>query len=176
PGERSLTCRDVAADANLSGLALLRGIHCFIAAPVRIGADLRGIVYVGSAAIGSLDGDEAFLELVATRIGLLLERAELRERQREIELQQVQMETRQEFLGIVSHELKTPVAVMQAYTELLLRRAERGSRGSEIDILRRMSDQAERMLAMIEQLLDLRRMEAGLLTLEVSHFDLTEVV
>lgn len=176
PGERSLTCRDVAADPNLSGLDLLRGIHCFIAAPIRIGAELRGIVYVGSVAIGSLDGDEAFLELVATRIGLLLERAELRERQREIELQQVQMETRQEFLGIVSHELKTPVAVMQAYTELLLRRAERGSRNSEIDILRRMSDQAERMLAMIEQLLDLRRMEAGLLTLEVSHFDLSEVV
>ncbi|HEX5417658.1 MAG TPA: ATP-binding protein, partial [Chloroflexota bacterium] len=176
PGDRSLTCRDVAADPNLSGLKLLREIHCFIAAPIRVGTELRGIVYVGSAAIGSLDGDEAFLELVATRIGLLLERAELRERQREIELQQIQMEARQEFLGTVSHELKTPVAVMQAYTEVLLRRAERGGRGSEIDILRRMSDQAERMLGMIEQLLDLRRLAAGLLALEVSHFDLSETV
>jgi len=176
PGDRSLTCRDVAADPALSHLSLLDGIHCLIAAPIRVTKELRGIVYVASDVDGLLDGDEAFLELVATRIGLLLERAELRERHREIERQQVQMEARQEFLGIVSHELKTPVAVMQAYTELLLRRAERAGRASEIDILRRMNDQAERMLAMIEQLLDLRRLEAGLLTLEVSHFDLSETV
>jgi signal transduction histidine kinase len=68
------------------------------------------------------------------------------------------------------------MAVMKAYTELLLRRAERAGRTSEIDVLNRMTDQAERMLGMIEQLLDLRRMEAGLLTLEVSHFDLSDVV
>ncbi len=173
---RTLTCYDVDQDPLLRELPLLKGVHDLIATPIRVFGEVRGILYVGTDANTWLEGDEAFLELIATRIGLMLEQNELRDRQREVERQHAQMAARQEFLGIVSHELKTPVAVMKAYTELLLRRAERAGRTSEIDLLRRMADQAERMLAMIEQLLDLRRLEAGLLTLEVSHFDLTEVV
>ena len=141
-----------------------------MATPVRVSGEARGVLYAGTDGANTLDGDEAFLELVATRIGLMIERGELYERQREVERQHVQMEVRQEFLGVVSHELKTPIAVMKAYTELLLKRAERGGRTAEIDVLRRMSDQAERMLAMIEQLLDLRRLEAGLADLRGEPF------
>jgi signal transduction histidine kinase len=173
---RPLISADVAAEPLLSKVPFLRQVNCLIATPIRVAGVPRGVLYVGADTETWIEGDEAFLELVATRVGLMIERGELRERQREVERQQVQMAARQEFLGIVSHELKTPMAVMKAYTELLLRRAERASRTSEIDVLNRMNDQAERMLAMIEQLLDLRRMEAGLLTLEVSHFDLSEVV
>jgi signal transduction histidine kinase len=173
---RTFTCYATEQDPTLQKLPFLTGVHCLIATPVRVSGTARGILYVGTDAAAWLDGDEAFLELVATRIGLMIERGELRERQRDVERQQVQMAARQEFLGIVSHELKTPVAVMRAYTELLLRRAERGQLTAEIDILRRMTDQSERMLAMIEQLLDSRRLEAGLLTLEVSHFDLGDVL
>ena len=173
---RTFTCYAVEQDETLRQLPFFKDVHCLIATPVRVFGTARGVLYAGTDAPTWLDGDEAFLELVATRIGLMIERGELRERQREVERLRVQMAARQEFLGIVSHELKTPVAVMKAYTELLLRRAERAQRTSEIDILQRMSDQSDRMLAMIEQLLDLRRLEAGLLTLELSHFDLCDVV
>ena len=44
---------------------------------------------------------ESFLELVATRIGLMIERAELYERQREVEREQAQMAARQE---VCEHE------------------------------------------------------------------------
>ncbi len=173
---RTFTWRDIGGDAALRDLPFLKDVHSLVATPVRVSGEARGVLYAGTDFSNWLDGDEAFLELVATRIGLMIERSELYERRREVDRQQVQMAARQEFLGIVSHELKTPVAVMKAYTELLLRRAERAGRTSEIDVLRRMTDQSERMLAMIEQLLDLRRLEAGLLTFEESHFDLTEVI
>jgi signal transduction histidine kinase len=173
---RTFTCYAVEQDPSLQALPFLDGVHCLIATPIRVSGTPRGIVYAGTDAAAWLDGDEAFLELVATRIGLMIERGELRERQREVERQHAQMAARQEFLGIVSHELKTPVAVMKAYTELLLRRAERAERAAEVDLLQRMTDQTERMLAMIEQLLDSRRLEAGLLTLAPSRFDLTEVL
>jgi signal transduction histidine kinase len=173
---RNVVCRDVADDPTLRDLPFLRQVHRLVATPIRVSGEARGVLYAGIDSASWVEGDETFLELVATRIGLMIERDELRERQREVEHQQAQMEARQEFLGIVSHELKTPVAVMKAYTELLLKRAERGGRTSEVDVLRRMTDQSERMLAMIEQLLDLRRLEAGLMTFEVSHFDLVEVI
>jgi signal transduction histidine kinase len=169
-------CRDVADDPGLRELPFLAGVHRLVATPIRITGVPRGVLYVGIDSTSWVEGDETFLELVATRIGLMIERGELHDRQREVERQQAQMDARQEFLGIVSHELKTPVAVVKAYTELLLKRAERAGRTSEVDVLRRMTDQSERMLAMIEQLLDLRRLEAGLMTFEVSHFDLVEVV
>lgn len=170
------TTAAAAESPDLRDVPFLKGTQTVIAAPITVSGQPRGVIYVAGSGTGWLDGDAAFLELVATRLGLRLERSDLREREREIERQQAQMTARQEFLGIVSHELKTPVAVMKAYAELLMRRAERAGRTSDLDVLHRMSDQSERMLAMIEQLLDLRRIEAGLLTLEISHFDLGEVV
>ena len=106
-----------------------------------------------------------------------VERADLAWRQLEISRQQAKQQARQEFLGIVSHELKTPVAGFKAYTELLLRKAEIDpQRASDLDVLGRMLDQSDRMLAMIEQLLDLQKIETGQLSLEISRFDLAELV
>ena len=166
-----------ARDGQLGDVPLFAGARGLVATPVQVSGRTRGALYVLSDDPDGLDNEDvAFLALVAARIGLLIEKGELYQRQREIERQQAQTEARQEFLGIVSHELKTPVAVMRAYTELLLRRAEKAGKSGEVDVLRRMSDQAERMLAMIEQLLDSRRLEAGLLALEIGHFDLSDLV
>ncbi|HVC34593.1 MAG TPA: GAF domain-containing sensor histidine kinase [Chloroflexota bacterium] len=172
-----LSYANIQKEETLRGVFFLAGGRSLIAAPIQVSGQTSGALYVVSDNPDWLDGEDvAFLALVAARIGLLIERGELRRRQREIERQHAQTEARQEFLGIVSHELKTPVAVMRAYTELLLRRAEKGGRSGEIDVLRRMGDQAERMLAMIEQLLDSRRLEAGLLALEIGHFDFADLV
>jgi signal transduction histidine kinase len=79
-------------------------------------------------------------------------------------------------VGVVSHELKTPVAVIQAYTDVLLRRAERTGDSANLDVLQRIGEQSERMLYMVEQVLDLQRLEAGLMSLEPSRFDLTTLI
>jgi len=168
---------DLQQDQALRKLPFFQAGRGLIAAPIEAFGKTHGVLFVVSEQDSWLDDDDvSFLALVSARLGLLLERGELHRRQREIERQQAQTEARQEFLGVVSHELKTPVAVMRAYSELLLRRAERAGRTTEIDVLRRMGDQAERMLGMIEQLLDSRRLEDGLLALEVSHFDVSELV
>jgi signal transduction histidine kinase len=174
---RSFATVDLQQEPTLRELTFLQGGRGMIAAPIEVFGQTRGALYVISEQDSWLDDDDvSFLALVAARFGLQIERGELHRRQRELERQHAQTEARQEFLGVVSHELKTPVAVMRAYTELLLRRAERAGRTTEIDVLRRMGDQAERMLSMIEQLLDSRRLEDGLLSLEVSHFDISELV
>jgi signal transduction histidine kinase len=118
------------------------------------------------------DEERAFLGLVAGQVGLLLERAALIRAQRELERQRAQAAARQEFLGLVTHELKTPVAVLRAYLELLLGRAEQAGRTDEVEVLRRMEDQAERLLGMVEQVLDLQRLDSGLFPLEIGRVDL----
>lgn len=144
-----------------------------IVAPVVVDGEPRGVLYVADRRPEPFTEDDvAFAVALAGRVGLLLERTELTRTRRELERQRAQTAARQELLGIVSHELKTPVAVLRAYTELLLARAEGSGRAEEAELLRRMEDQAARLLAMVEQVLDLQRLDAGLFPLEVSRVDL----
>lgn len=151
----------------------LLAASALMAVPIVMDGEPRGVLYVaGSQAEPFSEESLAFLAVVAGRVGLLLERAELTRAQREVERQRARAAARQEFLGIVTHELKTPVAVLRAYTELLLGRAEVAGRAEEVELLKRMQDQEERLLAMVDQVLDLQRIDAGLFPLEIARVDL----
>ncbi len=172
-----LLCDDVSLDPRLSSEFTQSPVRSLLAVPVQIGGKRRGILRVATTHSGSFRSEDlAFVTLIATQVGLSVERTELARRQVEISREQARQQARQEFLGSVSHELKTPVAVLKAYTELLLRKAEIDPlRSSDQEVLGRMLEQADRMLAMIEQLLDLQKIEAGQLPLEYSRFDLVEL-
>lgn len=143
------------------------------AVPIAVDGEPRGVLYAADRRSDAFDDERfAFLALVASRVGLLLERAEVTRARHEIERQRAQAAARQELLGIVTHELKTPVAVLKAYTELLLGRAEAAGRDEEVELLRRMEDQEERLLGLIEQVLDLQRLDAGFFPLEIARVDL----
>lgn len=141
--------------------------------PIVVGGESRGVLLLASRARDAFtQPDQAFLQVVAARVGMTLEEERLAARRLELERERAEADARQAFVGVISHELKTPVAVIQAYTDLLLRRAERSRDEANLDILQRIGDQADRMLGLIDQLLDLQRLEAGLFTLEPSRFDL----
>jgi two-component system phosphate regulon sensor histidine kinase PhoR len=67
---------------------------------------------------------------------------------------------RQEFVANVSHELKTPLSVIQASVETLLDGAADDPR-HRTAFLERIADQAERLHALILDLLSLARIESG---------------
>jgi signal transduction histidine kinase len=85
--------------------------------------------------------------------------------------------TRDEFLSIASHELKTPVTSMLGFSQLTLRRLEReGSLSIEkarkpLEIL---EQQSQKLANLISQLLDITRIETGRLVLEPKETDLSE--
>ncbi len=66
-----------------------------------------------------------------------------------------------EFVATVSHELRTPITAVLGYTDLLLR----GLRGplapTQIDAMTSVRHAGRRLLALIEDLLDISRLEAG---------------
>jgi DNA-binding response OmpR family regulator len=77
--------------------------------------------------------------------------------------------------GIAPYKLKTPVAVVTAYMEALLEGIDRTADTQEARILRHIDEQASRMLELVEELVDLQRLQSGLLTLQESNFDLGEL-
>jgi K+-sensing histidine kinase KdpD len=69
------------------------------------------------------------------------------------------------FISIVSHELKTPVALIKGYASTLRRDDARWDKSIMQDSLAVIEDEADRLTAMIEDLLDASRLQAGGLSL-----------
>lgn len=82
-----------------------------------------------------------------------------------------------ELLSIASHELRTPLTSIHGLSQLALREAERQQASPEqIEDLRAIVAQAERMARLIRRLLDLARLEQGRFTLERGRVDLAQMV
>lgn len=84
-------------------------------------------------------------------------------------------EVRKEFLSNVTHELKTPIAVIQGYAEGLKENISESPEDREFycDVI---MDEASKMNTMVKKLLTLNQLEYGTTPLEFCRFDLTEVI
>ncbi|TVR39595.1 MAG: sensor histidine kinase [Bacteroidia bacterium] len=82
---------------------------------------------------------------------------------------------RREFLGNVSHELKTPIFNIQGYVLTLL---DGGLEDPEINrnYLLRTEKSINRMISIIEDLETISRLESGEIQLEFTHFDMVSLV
>ena len=97
------------------------------------------------------------------------------ELQKDIEKKEEIDEMRKEFLSNVSHELKTPIALIQGYAEGLQDNIndDEESRQFYCDVI---IDEAGKMNQMVKKLLTLNQLEFGNDTLTMERFDLTELV
>lgn len=82
---------------------------------------------------------------------------------------------RKEFLSNVSHELKTPIAIIQGYAEGLQEcvNDDQESREFYCEVI---MDEAAKMNQMVQKLLNLNQLEFGSHTCEMVVFDLSEVI
>ena len=95
--------------------------------------------------------------------------------QQDIEKKEQIDEMRKEFLSNVSHELKTPLALIQGYAEGLKEciNDDAESRDFYCDVI---MDESEKMNHMVKQLLTLNQLEFGNDTVEMTRFDITELI
>lgn len=81
---------------------------------------------------------------------------------------------RKEFMSNVSHELKTPISIIEAYAEGLNEmELDEESRAYYCDVI---LDEARKMNVLIKKLISLMRIESGSDKLEISRFDITEQI
>ncbi len=84
-------------------------------------------------------------------------------------------EMRKEFLSNVSHELKTPIALIQGYAEGLLDNINDDSESREF-YCEVIIDEADKMNKMVKKLLSLNQLESGSNHIEIERFDIVELV
>ena len=95
--------------------------------------------------------------------------------QKDIEQKEKIEDMRNEFLGNVSHELKTPIALIQGYAEGLKEGVndDPESRDFYCDVI---MDEANKMNQMVKNLLTLNQLEFGSGELEVERFDVVRLL
>lgn len=93
----------------------------------------------------------------------------------EIEMFKIREEYRREFLGNVSHELKTPLFTVQGYISTLLDGA-MDDKAIRKKYLRRAEKGVERLIYIVEDLDMITKLEVGDLNLEFSEFDIVELI
>jgi PAS domain S-box-containing protein len=78
-----------------------------------------------------------------------------------------------QFLANISHELRTPINGVIGMTSLLI---DSSLSGEQLDYANTIRDSAETLLTLINDILDLSKIEAGRIALETINFDLCEVI
>jgi signal transduction histidine kinase/CheY-like chemotaxis protein len=84
--------------------------------------------------------------------------------------------TRSDFVSTVSHELRTPLTSVKGYLDLLLMGAAGATNKQQESFLRIAKDNADRLQALVSDLLDLSRIEAGKVDLDVRVISLPDVI
>jgi PAS domain S-box-containing protein len=81
-----------------------------------------------------------------------------------------------DFIGMVSHELKTPLTSLSGYTQILNAHARKIDDTFAKDKLDKVGTQIKKMTAMINSFLNVSRLESGKIALDKSYFDINELV
>lgn len=78
---------------------------------------------------------------------------------------------RNDFVGIATHELKTPVTSLKAYAEVLQRRFAKHGDMFSSEQLGKMNAQLDKLTTLISDLLDITKIESGKLRMHIEKFD-----
>ena len=81
-----------------------------------------------------------------------------------------------EFLAKMSHELRTPLNAVLGYSEILLEDAELEGNGAQIADLQKISAAGKHLLSMVNDILDISKIEAGKTELYVESVDFDKII
>ncbi|MFN8498413.1 MAG: PAS domain S-box protein [Anaerolineae bacterium] len=81
-----------------------------------------------------------------------------------------------DFIALASHELKTPITTLKTYTQALRRRFEGSGDDSTVRLVARMETQINRLVEVVQDLLDVSRIQDGKLTLNLAPFVMDDLV
>jgi PAS domain S-box-containing protein len=159
---------DVATAGAMPGLRAT-GLRSLMAVPLMVdGARTTGALVAGTFAERRFTPDELqLLTLIAERVASAVERARLDEEAEDARAEaEAANRTKSEFLANMSHELRTPINAILGYTELL----EMGIAGSVNDAQRsqllRVRTSGQHLLRLINEILDIAKIESGRMTVE----------
>ncbi len=111
----------------------------------------------------------------------------LKQRNQELEAQREQIQRKNlqlvevsqlksKFLATMSHELRTPLNAIIGFSQILTRQLKPSVGDRQLDMIQRILTNGQHLLELINDILDLSKIEAGRLDLRVEPLDLSELI
>jgi len=147
--------------------------RAIIATPLKSHKSNHGALLVArnNADFAASDGD--FLAVLSGQASIALENAHLfTEIQEAYDQLQMLDHMKSEFINIAAHELRTPLSILMGYAAVL----ESDLDGDQQDYLFKITRNAMRLRALIDDMLNLKHLESGVISLTRDEVDLPEVV
>jgi K+-sensing histidine kinase KdpD len=136
-------------------------LKSMIGVPLLVRGVSLGVLHVGTLAPRMFTRDEVeLLQLVAQRVAIAIERARLHEDL--VQLDQLKLN----FVAIASHELRTPATAVYGVLKTLSERGPELTEELREELLRVGVEQGERLRRLLEELLDLSRLDARAIIVE----------
>jgi signal transduction histidine kinase len=152
---RAVILPDVDHADVLNPILREKGIKSMLGVPLMVGSDALGVIHVGTLVHRRFTRENVeLLTLVADRVAIAVERAQLHEQT--VLLDQLKAN----FVAIASHELRTPATAVYGVLVTLLARDEQLDGDSRKEMLRVGVEQGERLRRLLEELLDLSRLDS----------------
>jgi len=169
---------DPSYKSRLRDVLLGAGFRALLAVPLLIDQQVIGALAVSRKLPGPFAEDVVeLLRTFAAQSALAIQNARLyrdvAEKGRQLE---VANQLKSQFLANMSHELRTPLNAIIGITEMLHEDAQELTRADEIEPLERVLRAARHLLALINDILDLSKIEAGRIELHVESFAIRPLV
>jgi signal transduction histidine kinase len=85
-------------------------------------------------------------------------------------------ELKTNFISVISHELKTPIALIKGYANTLRREDVEWDKAMVTESLRVIEEEADHLTAMVEDLLDATKLQSGGITMHKTEVDLAALI
>ncbi len=154
------------------------GLRALLAVPLLREDRLIGGLVVRRRAVGQFAKETVdLLQNFATQSALAIQNARLfREIEEKGQELAIASKHKSEFLANMSHELRTPLNAILGYTELILDKIYGNVPEQIQEVLERVEQNGRHLLSLINDVLDLSKIEAGQLTLSLNDYSMKEVV
>ena len=161
-GESALVT-DAASDPRVyPPLVTDLGLRSMIYSPLIVSGESRGVLCCTSTQAEAFTADDlAVQDLIARRLSLALRHNEMSEDLSRLEAERLARLERDDFIELLAHDLKNPLAAMKGYSQLATRRLRQGDMTYVARALEMIDDKSEQLRRLMDDILDVTRLAAG---------------
>jgi signal transduction histidine kinase len=164
-----LPCADGVASFVLPGVPDRR-FSSLLALPLITGGETIGVLALVDKASGFTDDDEGFMALYASQSAAAVRNSQLYEHTKSLD------RLKSEFVAVVSHEIRTPLTSVKGAVELLSDERFFKNTEQQAKLLTIAHANAERLLELINGILDFSKLEAAALPMSIERQRIEPVI